>query len=229
MGISIASRYRSPNGVKIILLLNSVDTHMISKKYFAEGIGTFALSFIVLSAVSYTSTLPLVIPVIAGLTLGLFVYSIGAISGCHINPAVTLGLLSIKKITSKDAAFYIIAQFLGAMSAVVLAGVFMMTHAAPSSGTPFELSVFLAEMLGTAFFTFGIASVVYGNVKDEASGLVIGGSLLFGILLASLAGASGILNPAVALALNSLSLTYILAPIAGSIFGFQAYKFVAGK
>ena len=201
---------------------------MISKKYIAEGIGTFTLSFVVLSAVSYSGVLPVSIPVIAALTLGMFVYTIGPVSGCHINPAVTLGLLSIKKMSVHDALWYLIAQFSGAILAILVGSFFGITHA-QTSISPFNSSIFLAEMLGTFFFTFGIASIVYGNVKDEVSGIVIGGSLLLGGLVASLAGSASILNPAVALTLSLLSITYALAPIAGAVCGFQAYKFVSGK
>lgn len=195
------------------------------KKYLAEGVGTFALSFVVLAAVSSILVLPVAVPVIAGLTLGLFVYTIGAISGCHINPAVTLGLLSIKKISPKDAGLYIVAQLLGAGVALVLAQTLFVIES-PLVAGEVALSIFAAEMLGAFFFCFGIASVVYGKVQDSASGLVIGGSLLLGILISSLAGASGILNPAVALALNSVSLVYVLAPIVGAVLGFQAYRFL---
>ena len=79
------------------------------KKYLAEFIGTFGLAFVVLlvGAVGMPGSL---VAVVAALTLGLFVYTIGPVSGCHINPAVTLAQLSVKKITAKDALFYILIQ-----------------------------------------------------------------------------------------------------------------------
>jgi aquaporin Z len=202
---------------------------MVNKKYIAEAIGTFALAFVVLASVSVANTgaLVLPVPVIAGLTLALFVYTIGPISGSHINPAVTIGLLSVKKISTQEALMYVLAQLLGAVVALAVASLFMIT--APTNSIPFDIRVFIAEALGTAFFTFGIASVVYGNVKDIMSGLVIGWSLLLGILIASLAGAFGILNPAVAFAVNAVSLVYILAPIVGAVAGFNAYVYIADK
>ena len=90
----------------------------------------------------------------------------------------------------------------------------------------FSMKVFLAEMLGAFFFNFGIASVVYGKAKEQMSGLVVGGSLTFGVLISALLGAAGILNPAVALALSSMTLVYILAPIVGSVVGFHVYKYL---
>jgi aquaporin Z len=199
----------------------------MSKKYIAEFIGTFALSFIVLAAAASTKSLPMAVPLIAGLTLSLFVYSIGSISGCHINPSVTLAQLSVKKISVKDAIGYITAQLLGALVAIFTAKMFAI--ASPIAGAGFDGKVFLAEMLGAFFFNFGIASVVYGKAKEQMSGLVVGGSLLFGVLIASLAGAAGILNPAVAMALNSASVVYVVAPIIGAVLGFQVYKAIANE
>ncbi len=198
---------------------------MITKKYIAEFVGSFGLSFVVLSAVSFTIALPVAVPVIAGLTLALFVYTIGSISGSHINPAVTLGLLSIKKIEAKEALAYIIAQFLGALLALTMAKVFMLTtpEAMPQV---FDGRVFMAEALGMFFFAFGIASVVYGKAKEQMSGIVVGGSLLLGVLIASFAGSAGILNPAVALALSALTFVYALAPVLGSVLGFKAYQYL---
>ena len=198
----------------------------MSKKYIAEFLGTFTLSFIVLAAMVEIAPLPLAIPVLAGMTLGLFVYTIGSISGSHINPAVTIGLLSIKKITTKDAAFYIVAQIFGAAVAVAVAKVLGLALPLAVS-TSFVWAIFMAEALGAFFFTFGIAAVVYKKVNDTFSGVVVGGSLLLGILVASLGGASGILNPALAFALNSVTLIYILAPIVGSVLGFQTYRYLS--
>lgn len=194
------------------------------KKYVAELVGTFALSFVVLAAVAFGGSLPLAVPLIAALTLGLFVYSIGPISGCHINPAVTVGLLSVKKISTTEAARYILAQLLGALLAISVAKIFVITS--PMVASPFNSRIFLAEALGTFFFCFGIASVVYGQAKEQMSGLVVGGSLLLGVLAASLVGAAGILNPAVAFALNTASVLYIVAPVVGSVFGFKVYKYI---
>lgn len=196
------------------------------KKYLSEFLGTFGLSFIVLLSVASNNAI-VSVPVVAGLTLALFVYTIGSISGCHINPAVTLGLLSVRKISMKETIYYIIAQLLGAFVAVLFAGAFGFTNGVVVGA--WDGRVFFAEMFGAIFFAFGIASVVYDKVKDDTSGLVVGGSLLFGILISVLLGAAGILNPAVAMALSSLNFAYLLGPIVGAILGFQLYKTIAGE
>ncbi len=200
----------------------------MSKKYIAEFVGTFALAFVVLAAVAQVIPLPVAVPVIAGLTLGLFVYTIGALSGCHINPAVTIGLWSVRKISNKDAISYLLAQVFAAAVAIVIARTLgMELPSAPT--TSFMAPLFFAEALGAFFFAFGIAGVVYGRVSDQMSGLVIGGSLTLGILIALASGSAGILNPAVAFALNSLSLVYILGPILGAVVGFNAYRWLVGQ
>ena len=194
------------------------------KKYLAEGVGTFALTFMV--ALALAGRFPVATPVLAALVLGLFVYSIGHISGAHINPAVTIGLWSIKKISLKDAAGYIVAQALGAGAAMLVAAAFSVTPAASGVVALNTTAVGLAELIGTFFFTFGIASVVHGKTPSQLSGVVVGGSLLLGVTLASLLGSNGVLNPAVAFGIGSFSLMYVLAPIVGSVLGMNAYSFL---
>ncbi|MFM2381429.1 MAG: hypothetical protein RLZZ76_196 [Candidatus Parcubacteria bacterium] len=197
----------------------------MSKKYIAEAVGTFGLSFVVLGALSFGGVIPVVVPVIAALTLGLFVYTIGGVSGCHINPAVTVGIWSIKKISNTDAISYVASQFVGAVAAILVAKWFGIIS--PVDGGIFDTQTFAAEALGAFFFMFGIASVVFGKVQGMVNGLVIGGSLLLGILVAVVAGSAGILNPAVAASLNALSAVYLLAPVVGSIAAFHAYKYIS--
>lgn len=194
------------------------------KKYIAEFIGTFALSFTILLAVSTANSI-IAVPVIAGLILTIFVYTIGSISGSHINPAVTLGLLSIKRISIREALYYIVSQIMGAIIAIIIAKMFSINCIIGPEA--WSGKTFFAEIFGAMFFAFGIASVVYSKVSDVLSGLVIGGSLILGILIALFTGSIGIINPAVAIALNSYTFVYLIAPIIGSVIGFNVYKYIS--
>jgi aquaporin Z len=195
------------------------------RSYIAEAVGTCALSFVVLTAVAEGTDTLFAIPVMAALTVGVFVYTVGPISGTHLNPAITLGLWSVGKIETQKAGFYILAQCVGALGAVLLAS--MLVPVSSVGVLPSDGMTLAAEALGTACLAFGIASVVYGKVGDGASGLVIGGSLLLGLLMATQGGAAGILNPAVALALGVTSLMYFVVPIVGAVAGFWAYRYLA--
>jgi glycerol uptake facilitator protein len=194
------------------------------KKYIAEGLGTFALALVV--GLSIAGHVGIITPVLAALTLGLFVYSVGHISGTHINPAVTIGLWSIKKITTKEAAYYIIAQFIGAGIALLVTSSVSVVGISAGVIASSALFVGVAELVGTFFFTFGIASVVYGKTPSQLSGVVVGGSLLLGITFAVLFGSNGVLNPAVAFGIGSFGVMYVLGPILGSVLGMQAYTYL---
>jgi glycerol uptake facilitator-like aquaporin len=188
-------------------------------KYIAEFIGTFTLALVVSFSLSY-GNFAVATPILAALVLGVFVYTIGHISGTNINPGVSSGLLSIGKLKSNDFVGYILAQ--------VLAGIIVgiLTGKISTMVFGFNMSILFTEMAGMILFTFGIASAVYGRVKDFA-GIVVGTSLLLGIALSVSIGGSGVLNPAVAISLGMLDLGYILGPILGAIIGFNLYKFVS--
>ncbi len=192
------------------------------KKYIAEALGTFALTLVV--ALSIAGSFPASTPFLAALTLGLFVYSIGHLSGTHINPAVTVGAWSIRKIGTSDALAYILSQFIGATVAFYVVSAVTVMPALVVSGS---WAVIIAEIIGTFFFTFGIASVIYGKTSSALSGIVIGGSLLLGIAFAVLLGSNGVLNPAVAFGIGSFSLVYLFAPMIGSVLGMNVYKYLA--
>jgi glycerol uptake facilitator-like aquaporin len=132
--------------------------------------------------------------------------------------------LSIKKINVKDAVYYVLAQILGGLVAFMLVRTISGVDTTMSQLAETSTRVALGEIVGMCMFAFGIASVVYGKVASHMNGIVVGISLLLGIMIASWIGSNGVLNPAVALGIGSFNLIYMLAPILGSILGFQAYN-----
>ncbi|MBI1790463.1 MAG: aquaporin [Acidobacteria bacterium] len=190
-------------------------------KYIAEFLGTFMLALAV--GLSLAGKFPVPTPVVAAVTLMVCVYTLGAICGTHINPAVTLGVLSIGKMSVKDAVGYWVAQFAGGAAAYGITGL-LVTRAAVTAVD--SGGVFGAEVLGTFMLAFGVASVVHGKAPGPAAGLTIGGSLLAGISYAATIS-NGVLNPAVALGIGSFSVVYLLAPLVGGFLAMQAYKFIA--
>ncbi|NDA64759.1 MAG: hypothetical protein EBX50_22445 [Chitinophagia bacterium] len=112
-------------------------THL--KKYFAELLGTFSLSLAVVVAVHAGG--PISVPLVAGLTLGLFVYSLGHISGAHFNPAVTLGAWTIGKIKHHDVFTFGIAAVVYGKTPSVVSGI--------AIGASLVLGVVVASSLGS--------------------------------------------------------------------------------
>lgn len=190
-------------------------------RYLAELLGTFALTFMVWISVAFAMPFPT--PVMAALTLGVFVYLVGGISGAHFNPAITIALLTLKKISSKEAVLYMLAQLIGAALAMFVGTVLSGAGASVPQGGGFVVAV--AEAIGAFFLAFGVTSVVKGKVSSEMSGIVIGTSLFIGIYAAFPFG-NAILNPAVALGIGSFSALYILGPIAGAIAGAWACEYL---
>ncbi|HAS33984.1 hypothetical protein A3J91_00040 [Candidatus Peribacteria bacterium RIFOXYC2_FULL_58_10] len=191
------------------------------RKYTAELLGTGILTFAVLTALKYS--LPLSVPVVAGLTLGLLVYVLGQISGAHVNPAVTIGLWSIRKMDTWEALKYVVAQVLGAV--IVLKAAPYALGDLPILTVSASGTILFAEALGAFVFLLGVCAVVHNKVSSGASGLAIGGSLLLGILLA-MATSNGVLNPAVAIGIGSISWAYLLGPIVGGVVACWLYRWM---
>jgi aquaporin Z len=187
-------------------------------------LGTFASTLAVL--LSLMGTMPLPTSVVADLSFGIFVYIVGHISGAHFNPAITLGIFSVKKIGITDAFWYIVSQFLGAILGFYLAH--LLIDKTVTLTVTDTLKVGTAELIGTFVFAFGFAAVLYKKVSSSLSGLVIGGSLLLGILIAGTVS-NGVLNPAIALGIGSFSPMYVIGPVIGSILGMWTFKILASE
>lgn len=186
-----------------------------------EFLGTIILSSAVLSMVIYKS-LPIFPATAAGFTLALLVLVIGPISGAHVNPAVTIGQWTIRRISTLAAIAYIAAQMLGGFVAWRLANFLLDSQLRNIAGPKFEWRILLAEAIGAFVLTFGIAAAIKRGYDGVASAITVGSALFIGVLTASVAS-NGLLNPAVALGVNSWSWAYVLGPILGAIIGMNVY------
>lgn len=187
----------------------------------AEFVGTFTLATVVL-VVSRQIELSYFTAIAAGAAVGVMVLALGAVSGAHLNPAVTVGMWTLKKIQTTQAVVYVLAQMLGGAFALAYAEYLLRVNIRNQAGSEFDARVFVAEVVGTLIFTFGIAAAVYQGYEGLRKAVTVGASLTAGILVASL-GSLAALNPAVAMGINAWSFTYIAAPIVGAILGMNLY------
>lgn len=190
----------------------------------AEFIGTFSLAYAVLASIN-GSVAAIPTPVIAGFTLMLAVLSIGGISGAHINPAVTIGLLSVNKISLRDAAGYLVAQFAGAVVALALLSTLLENEVVGVQSDASTWPIFFAELIGAAIFTFGVAAAVDQGLQRISAAALVGGSLFLGIFFAAIVS-NGILNPAVSVTIQSATWAYLAGPIVGAIIGMNLQRFM---
>ena len=190
----------------------------------AEFLGTAMLASIVLVASNMfgLGTAAWYTALSAGVALSLIVSVFGSVSGAHVNPAVTLGLWTLKKIETMDAVVYIASQMLGGATALLFYNYATGESLAASGSGSFAWPAFVAELVGTALFGMGIASVVFQKLEGYHAAITIGMSLTLGALVASL-GSAGFLNPAVALGNNAWDRTLIFAPLIGMVVGMNVY------
>lgn len=162
------------------------------KKYFAEFFGTFVLVFGgVGSAVLAGAKIGFAgIALAFGLSLLAMVYTIGPISGCHINPAVTFGVFLARRIGAKDAVGYVIAQILGAILAAALvlfiatggpagydaaqAGLAANGYGLHSPGQYSLAACFVAEIILTMFLVVTVLGSTDVKAPVGFAGLAIG-------------------------------------------------------
>ncbi len=177
------------------------------KKYFAELIGTAVLVLVGCGSAAFLGCTPegghLAVALAFGLSIVAMAYVIGGISGCHINPAVSLAMFINKKISRINLFGYIVAQCAGALiGALILkyltlaAGVDQ-TGALGSNGVANTgiMGALVVEVVLTFIFVFTILGVTSDESKGSVAGIVIGLTLAFvHILGIPLTGTS--VNPA---------------------------------
>lgn len=216
----------------------------------AEFIGTFLLAAVIIASQGQ--------PIFVLFSLAGIVLWIGAVSGAHVNPAITIAAWATKRIDSIKAVTYILVQTLGAIAAFFALKAFLGGAETPSAealaygaATPElfkatlvsefaskEWYALASEVLGTAILGYAVAHAT--RVKDGLTaafsvGFGIFIALIVGITVAGYVGASTILNPAVAVSLQVFDASvwsyaiYALAPVLGAIVGFGLYDLIRGK
>lgn len=226
------------------------------KKYLAEFVGTCVLVLVACgvavvlgcnTSAGYVGT-----ALAFGLVIVAMAYSIGNVSGCHINPAVSLAMFLSKKMSGKDFIGYCIAQVLGAIVGSLLLGLFVggFENLGGNVAQPILVSAYgeggslivalLVEIVLTFIFLLAILGVTSKTENKTVTGLVIGGSLtLVHLLGIGLTGTS--VNPArsIAPALlqaftgNTAAIAqiwiFIIGPLAGAALAAFFYKFLEEK
>lgn len=215
------------------------------RKYVAEFIGTFVLVFIacgtaaVVGCSSEMGTGYLLTALAFGLVIVAMAYSIGNISGCHINPAVSIAMLVSKKMSVQDFVGYVVAQFAGAIVGAAALMAFVGKDSGLGANALYQDDILLSmliEIILTFVFVITILGVTSKESNGAVAGIVIGLSLtLVHILGISFTGTS--VNPArsfgPALFVGGDALAnvwvFIAAPLVGGVLAALVYGFLSGK
>lgn len=212
----------------------------LPKALVAEFIGTFALVFlgagsgVVLGLEGSPSNL-VAVALAHGLTLLVFAYAYGHISGTHINPAVTLGLVAAGKFEPVMAIYYIIVQMLGGL---VAGFALLYVFGGPLNGlgaTVINYDVttlgggFLLEMVGTFFLVNTILNAAVsgraGNHAPLAIGLVLAAVIMFfGPITGASLNPARTIGPAVAAGIYADIWVYFVATILGGVVAGLLYR-----
>ena len=227
---------------------------MNTKKYAAEAIGTFWLTFAGCGSAVIAAGFPQVgiglvgVSLAFGLSVVTMAYAIGHISGCHLNPAVSFGLWAGKRFPTADLIPYIIAQVLGAIAGasvlyliatgkagfdVVQSGFAANGYEAHSPGGYSVFAALVCEIVMTYIFLIVILGSTHGRAPVGFAGIAIGLALTL-IHLISIPVTNTSVNPARSTgpaifvggwALSQLWLFWV-APIIGAILAGWTYAWL---
>ncbi len=212
------------------------------KKYLSEFFGTFALVFagtgaIVINDISNGAITHVGVSITFGLVVMAMIYTIGDISGAHINPAVTFGFWIARRFPSRDLLPYILFQCRGALFAGLSLLILFKGHQTYGATLPLKsiTQSFILEIILTWLLMFVILNIsTDAKEKGLMAGVAVGSTVgLESMFAGPISGAS--MNPARSLGpaivssnLNTLWI-YILAPLIGSAIAVGSYLLIRGK
>lgn len=215
------------------------------RKYFAEFIGTLILVLFGTGIAAFSGGDLVATALAFGLAIVAAAYVVGSISGCHVNPAVSLAMFLKGEITLGELIGYIISQVLGALAGsgilyLILSTTDISTASLGANGygvlSATNISMWgaiITEIVLTCVFVYTILGVTSDSKKSSVAGIVIGLTLTFVHLLGiNLTGTSvnpaRSLAPAIILGGKALSQVwvFIVAPMIGAVLASIIYKFL---
>lgn len=213
------------------------------KKCIAEFIGTFVLVLFacgtaaVVGCTAEANAAYLLTALAFGLVIVAMAYSIGNISGCHINPAVSIAMLVSGKLSFKDFIGYIIAQFAGAIAGAAVLSALIPAELGLGANGLYNSSIGLSliiEIILTFVFVIAILGVTSKVENSAVSGIVIGLTLtlvhIFGIYFTGTSvNPARSLGPAIFVGGDALAnvWVFIVAPLVGGVLAALVYKFLS--
>jgi MIP family channel proteins len=213
----------------------------LTKALVAEFIGTFALIFLgagsgVILGIENSPAGLVTVALAHGLTIVVFAYAYGHISGTHINPAVTLGLVAAGHFDAMRAVYYIVAQLLGGLVGAFALS-FVLGGPVNNLGATvvnYELTTiggaFLLEMIGTFFLVNTVLNAAVsgrgGNLAPIAIGMTLAACIMFfGPITGTSLNPARTLGPAVAAGVYNDIWLYFVATILGGVLAGLLYRF----
>ena len=211
------------------------------KKLICEFVGTMMLVLLACGVAVATEVHYIGTALAFGLVIVAMAYSIGNVSGCHINPAVSLGMAMSGRMTWKEFIEYAIAQILGAIAGAALLGVILRSFSALGANTYNGTTVtvwiaILVEVILTFVFVLTILGVTDKKENGHATGIIIGLTLtlvhLFGLpFTGTSVNPARSIGPALLQGGTALSQVwvFILAPMVGAALAALFYKNILKK
>ena len=216
------------------------------RKYISEFIGTLVLVLFGCGVAVFTSASIVSTALAFGLSIVVMAYTIGSISGCHLNPAVSFAMFVTGKMSAKEFFKYVIAQVLGAIAGALLLaliinnvtsmGDFKEVGLGVNSYDGFGvtmLGAFITETILTFVFILTILGVTSDKKYSNISGIIIGLALTFVHLLGIKITGTSVnparsIGPAILMGGNALKQVwlFILAPLFGSALASITHRFL---
>ncbi|MGH7238179.1 MAG: aquaporin [Candidatus Saccharimonadales bacterium] len=191
----------------------------------AELIGTAVLTLVYVSVQHSGIGYPLFIGLAGGAAVGALVMVFQTTSGAQLNPALTFGLWTNRKVKSVPAILYIAMQLAGGAIAWALYDYLAKTPLQGLSGH-FEARIMIAQAIGTFIFVVAWAAAAAQKYVGWRLAATAGGGFTLAVIVASI-GSYGFSNPAIALGAHAWSWgTYVLGPAIGGLIGVNFYNFM---